>query len=178
MATQTVNKEAAEAAEKLWAKLQFGLWTAEEALIEIINTRAWEALGYESFAKAWVDKMSNVRLATELRAHVVYALFDSGLAPAEVAESVKGITPDAAQDYKRQKDNGIPSTHAKPTTVREHERELPAPPQIIKISIDAALYAEWAKIARRLEMTVSELAAPAAIPAITRAFKKLAQQGD
>ena len=83
-------------AEQLWTRLSDGLNDVEATLIEIIESKAWEPLGYASFTDAWNDRLKDSRLANRtdmLRAHVVYALFAEGLTDEEVIVLAK--VPDA-----------------------------------------------------------------------------------
>lgn len=63
-------------AEALWVSLRSALVNAEAAIVEIIKTRAWEPLGYDTFAQAWNDRMRGVKLAAACNTHIVYALLD------------------------------------------------------------------------------------------------------
>ncbi|MDN6657585.1 MAG: hypothetical protein L0L18_00940 [Acidipropionibacterium jensenii] len=78
-------------AETLWANLRSNLLAAEDNIRQIITTRAWEPLGYESFAECWADRLGDVKLAGELRAVVVYAMFDDGATDRDVALAVDGV---------------------------------------------------------------------------------------
>jgi hypothetical protein len=64
----TVNDPTVASTETLWERLHSGLLDAQNCIVEIIDTRAWETLGYESFSKARLDRMSDISIATELRA--------------------------------------------------------------------------------------------------------------
>lgn len=77
-------------AETLWANLRSNLLAAEDNIRQIIATRAWEPLGYESFAECWQDRLSDVKLSKELRAVVVYAMFEDDATPADAARAVAG----------------------------------------------------------------------------------------
>lgn len=84
MSTQTkLRTVTAEQASALWADLRGSFINAEKRIVEIIELKAWEPLGFESFAEAWASKMHGIRLATEeVRAHVVYADVERNLLPA------------------------------------------------------------------------------------------------
>lgn len=59
----------------LWDSLRDNLVNAEATLAKIIETRAWEPLGYSNSLEAWNDRLKGVRLATDaMRAAVVYAM--------------------------------------------------------------------------------------------------------
>ena len=66
---------AARQAGDLWDSLRDNLVNAEATLTKIIETRAWEPLGYSSFLGAWNDRLKSVQLATEaMRGAAVYAM--------------------------------------------------------------------------------------------------------
>jgi hypothetical protein len=115
-------------AEALWSDLREGFVNAERIVKEIIKERAWEPLGYTSFVEAWNDRMKGVRLATDaLKAHVVYALFDSGLEAQGVYEALgvgSGVSPETVRVLGKKKALGIPADFAT-TRVRAHDRAKP-----------------------------------------------------
>ena len=151
-------------AEKLWEHLQQGFLDIEATIIAIIEAKAWEPLGYESFAKAWVDKMSNISIAIELRPHVVYQMFSEGLTPEQVAAAVKGIGVKMAEALKRQRDNGVPADLVTPSKSR---KPLPYTTLFIKVPRDTLK--QWKAIAKANGMKVEEVA----FPAVESAFKHL-----
>lgn len=77
-------------AETLWANLRSNLLATEDNIRQIITTRAWEPLGYESFAECWADRLGDVKLSKELRAVVVYAMFEDDTTPVDAAHAVAG----------------------------------------------------------------------------------------
>lgn len=111
----TTQDPAISWADKLWKRLHQNFVDTEATLVEIIKSKAWEPLGYESFAKAWVDKMSDITLASELRPHVVYQMFEEGLTVDEIAGSVKGVGKETAEQLGRQKSHGVPPNQASVT---------------------------------------------------------------
>ena len=56
-------------ANSMWDGLRGHFTNAADAIREIIEARAWEPLGYTSFAQAWKSEMCDVTLAREIRAH-------------------------------------------------------------------------------------------------------------
>ncbi|MGK2880280.1 MAG: hypothetical protein ACSLE6_05615 [Mycobacterium sp.] len=70
---ETVDSSVA-CAEQLWDRLRSGDLDFQLSRSAIIEARAWEPLGYESFSKAWVDKMAGVTIAAALRLYAVYEL--------------------------------------------------------------------------------------------------------
>jgi hypothetical protein len=127
---KTTKDPAIAWAERLWERLQSNFLDAHKTIIEIIGARAWEPLGYDSFATAWQDQMKNITLASEIRPHIVFQMIDEGLTADEIAGIVKGVGPDAAEHLKRQKDNGVPADHA---TTKRSTRHSPYATVFLKI---------------------------------------------
>jgi hypothetical protein len=143
--SKTISKKAAE---ELFASLHDQLVNVQQTIIRIIETRAWEKLGYESFADAWKSRLADIPLATQaLKAHVVYTLLETET-PAWIGENVRGVTPTAAREMKRQKNAGVPpelATHR----VRQYERRNPSPPSTLHISVSTYEYQSWVATAER-----------------------------
>ena len=154
-------------AEKLWERLHSGLLDSQKSIIAIIEAKAWEPLGYESFSKAWIDKMTDITIAVELRPHVVYEMFKDGLRPEDAARVVPGIGIETAKALKRQRDNGVPANKAT-TVVRQHNRGRPQK-HWLSIELDAEVHQEWHRIAKEHNTTVADIA----IPAIAKVMDKL-----
>lgn len=157
-------------AEKLWDRLEKGFLDTQNTIIAIIESKAWEPLGYESFSKAWVDRiMSKVTVASELRPHVVYQMFSEGLTAEQVADAVKGITTESANELKRQRNNGVPADQAT-TVVRRHHRRKPGNWSFLHIKVDTDTLKEWKRLAKEHNKDMTEVAHEA----VTAAFEKLA----
>lgn len=77
-------------AQALWDGLRENLLAVEDGIRQIIATRAWEPLGYDSFAACWEDRLSDVKLSKELRAVVIFAMFEDDATPADAARAVSG----------------------------------------------------------------------------------------
>lgn len=108
-------------AEALWQDLRSALEMSEQKIAEIVKTRAWEPLGYSSFAECWEDRLSDLRLSSELRAVVVFAMFDDGAGVSEACAAVAGVGPDTAKKLKTAHRKGM-SAKGATTLVRQHER--------------------------------------------------------
>lgn len=136
-----VNEISEVEAAALWRELRSAFVNLERIVTDIIAYRAWEPLGYETFTEAWAAKMGGIRLAsTELRARVVYAMFNDGLNVEQVASQFgvgSGVTPEAVDYLKRQADNGVPP-EAADITVRRHKRRKAGPPRRIVVEVTAA----------------------------------------
>jgi hypothetical protein len=165
----TVTDPAVAWAEKLWQRLETGLLDTQNTIIAIIDAHAWEPLGYESFSKAWIDRiMSKITIAAELRPHVVYQMFSEGLTAKQVAAAVKGVSPDTAARLKEQQDRGVPADAAA-ITVRQHRRKHPGNWRFLHLKVDTGTLAEWHRIARAQHRPTAEIA----LEAVTAAFEQL-----
>lgn len=150
-------------AQRLWDQLKQHLVNAERVLQEIIAERAWESMGYDSFAEAWdAQDMDEITFAPELRPHVVYEMYAEGRTVADVAKSVKGIGPERAKSLARQRMSGVPASKAslsrKPVSVRPHGRGKAAAPYRIISEFTAAKKREFDKIAKDYDTTVEIIA--------------------
>ncbi len=152
-------------AESLWSDLRDAFVNAERKIKEIIEAKAWEPLGYDTFAEAWNDRMAGVRLATDAaRAHVVYALFDDGASDEQVYETVggigSGVTPDAIKTLKRQKSNGVPVNRAT-TRVKSHDRERPTAPKTVRVELTPDEFDQYKTVVKRLNLDLADEAGKA-----------------
>lgn len=147
-------------ASRLWGQLKQHLINAERVLQEIIEQRAWEPLGYDSFAEAWdAQNMSDITLATELRPHVIYQLLAEGGTVESIAATVKGVGPEQVKAAKRQRQHGVPASKA--VLVRQHGRTPPCPPSVIRTEVGVDKMREYRKIAQDFDTTVEAIAAEA-----------------
>lgn len=168
--TLTPTGVTTEQATALWGQLRQHLINAERVLEEIVEKRAWEPMGYSSFAEAWTGQhMSDITLAAEVRPHVVYAMFDGGLTIDQVASEVKGIGRDRAESLARQKRNGVPARDASLSVVREHLREKPSRASAIHLEVGVTRLERYKCIAKHLGLSVEDIAKDA----IEDKFKEL-----
>lgn len=157
---ETVKDPAIAWAEHLWERLEANLLDTQNTIIAIIDAKAWEPLGYESFSKAWVDRiMSRITIASELRPHVVYQMFEEGLTTDQVATIVSGVGKETAEFLKRQKDNDVPAGAAE-IIVRKHNRRKPEK-HWITFEVTGDEMMAWRKLARKQKRSVNDLAAAA-----------------
>lgn len=150
-------------ARKLFDDLRSGFINQERLIKEIISTKAWEDLGYETFVDAWNVEMKGVPLATEgLRAHVVYAMFDEGLNTDEVISSLgvgSRVGPRSVEVLKRQHRNGVPAALAT-TRVREHDRRTPPDePRTVHVRLTPDEYASLKALAAHQDTDPAEVVA-------------------
>lgn len=130
-------------AAKLWNDLRGHFANAERIIIEIIETKAWEPLGFASFTEAWTSKMAGIPLATDaMRAHVVYMMFNDGMDDAQVLASVgigSRIGPTVVTRLREQHEIGVPANLAS-TRVRSHVRKLPSRARTLHIHLTSNDY--------------------------------------
>lgn len=154
----------------LWGKLRQHFINAATVIEEIIEARAWEPLGYESFAEAYTAQLEGVTLAVEVRPHVVYQMLTEGYDYDAIAAAVKGIGRDRAESLDRQRRNGVPAKDASMTVVRQHHRKHPSVAGTLHIPVGPLALRRYQQIAEQREMTVEQIAAEA----IEARFRELA----
>ncbi|WP_156442347.1 hypothetical protein [Mycobacterium sp. IS-1556] len=95
-------------AERLWQALN-----PLPVIAEVIERRAWEPLGFETFTDAWrAQGLADVTLPVETRPYVVYQMLGERVPTDEIALLVKGVGPQTVESLKRQKSNGVPPSAA------------------------------------------------------------------
>lgn len=146
-------------AEKLWSELREGFVSLEQLIKKIIETKAWEPLGYNSFAAAWNDRMAGVPLATDAaRALVVYALFDDlGPEARDTALTIPGVGPSVVDAVEKARELGFDpqdGLHA----VRRHLRKAPSAAHFVHVEFTADQYARFKAIAKRHNLDVDLIA--------------------
>lgn len=145
-------------ATALWGKLREHFVNAEDVIREIVDTRAWEPLGYKTFAEAWKATLSDVTLGVEIRPHVVYQMLGEGWSAEEVATAVRGLSPDGVESLERQRSNGVPADKA---IVRRHLRKRPGPVGVMRLNFGPTMLREFRRIAAEIGTTAEEIAAEA-----------------
>lgn len=149
-------------AVSLWDDLRGHMVNAEACIAEIVATKAWEPLGYLSFADAWAARMQGVPLATDgMKAHVVYALIESGLDDAGVLGATgigSRVGPASVEALRRQKSAGVPPDLAT-TRVRSHLRKQPGSPRMVHVRLSEVEYLEFKALALSLDADAATLAA-------------------
>lgn len=147
---------------EMWANLRGHFVNAEKAIAVIIEAKAWEPLGFASFAEAWADRMQGVPLATDsIRAHVVYAMFEAGLDDAAVLSATgigSQIGPRSVDALRRQKAAGVPAGMAS-TRVRTHLRCKPSAPRFVHVALHPDEYDRFRAMAKGLDIEPASLAA-------------------
>lgn len=166
----------AKQAEKLWSLLRQHFQNFERTLEEIIAKRAWEPMGYASFAEAWTAQMSDVTLAPEFRPHVVYQMFADGCSDDEVAAGVKGVGPSRAAGWRREREHGVsagaasrnprpapraPGVDPDKTRVRAHDRKKAGAPDTIHLTFSPLRLKRFERIAKRHGLSVTDIASSA-----------------
>lgn len=145
----------------LWQKLRHHFADAARVVEEIIETRAWEAMGYESFAEAWSAQMGEVTLAAEVRPLVVYQMLTEGHDYDLIAASVKGVGRSRVDGLDRQRRNGVPARDASLFVVRRHVRKRPSAASIIHVDVGTVALRRYRKIAESVGVSVEQIAAEA-----------------
>lgn len=158
-------------AEQLWSELRDLFVNAEQAIVKIIESKAWEPLGYDTFAQAWAGRMSGVRLAASCTAHVVYALLAEGIAEGDAATLV-GMPPPVATRLRQQRDNGVPASSASlraprgapvsHTVVKQYERsKTSSEPRLLHLELEPGELADLKALcdARGLDLKAEALRA-------------------
>lgn len=150
-------------ASQMWDRLKENLLGVQEALEDIIKNRAWEPLGYDSFADAWVDRLSDVKLSGVMQAAVVLAMFDQGETVEKVATTVSGVGPSRAKAYKQAHDAKLPpklaERHvARMVPVKPYTRSMPKKRNRIMVEgfTDEEIR-EWTQLAHDLAVDRNEL---------------------
>jgi hypothetical protein len=91
----------------------FAVLNQRPSIAEIIETQAWEQLGYGSFTEAWSAEVGDdITHPAEVLTHVAYQMLAEGRHVAVITELVKGIGMDRVQALKRQRDHGVPAEDA------------------------------------------------------------------
>ena len=104
--------------------------------------------------------MDGITIATEMRPHVIYAMFNEGAQLDTIQAAIKGIGPRQLDVLKRQYNNGVPADLAT-TIVREHPRQKPSAPKTIRVEVGAHTLAIYEKKAKKHGLTVDGIAAQA-----------------
>ena len=177
MSEWLINQEEAEA---LWAGLNEAFANLELKIKQIIATRAWEPIGHETFHEAWAERMAWCPLATsEMRARVVYCMFDEGLSVTDVAVALEGndgIGPATIANIKREKDAGYSAEQSRGTKPRErkkreleegevlvseHIRSPRGPIKSVHVDLGEDEYKRYKIIAKKIGRPMAEIAAEA-----------------
>jgi hypothetical protein len=141
-------------ADALWTACRAGFQDLQEVIREIIATKAWEPLGYPTFAAAWNDRMKGVPLATDAtRALVIYALYDDlGPDARDVALDLPGVGPSVLDQVEAARALGVDAEDAL-HVVRRHWRKPARAPFIIHVEMSADEYEALREIAKARDTT-------------------------
>jgi hypothetical protein len=139
----------------LWDSLRDNFLNATNNIKAIISARAWEPLGYNSFAQAWREEMVGISLAGEIRVHVVYQLLEEQVPVQDIADMVGGVGPTLTESLARQKNNGVPADCA---VVSEHIRRKPRPADTLHVKVGATMLYEYRRIAALAGESVEDIA--------------------
>lgn len=155
----TISKKKAET---IWSDLRGNLLAAQDNISKIIATKAWEPLGYDTFTEAWTDRLGDLKLYGELRAVVVYAMFDEGATTADVTVSMSGVGPSAAKALKQAHCKGLDAkdAHTRNKVGERSDRSTADPdkPRTVFVRMNADDYARLEQAAADTSQTVSDTA--------------------
>ena len=144
-------------AEALWDDLRSALELSEEKIAEIVKARAWEPLGYGSFADCWADRLSGLRLYGEIRAVVVFQMFDEGASVSTVREAVAGVGSVESKLLKQAHTNKMPPKSAAVfSTVRQHTRKAPSGRRFVRAELSPDELATVKSAAELCDVSVDE----------------------
>lgn len=152
-----------EQAARLWDELKGNLLAVEDGIKQIIATKAWEPLGYETFQDAWEDRLSDVKLTGVMRATVVLAMFEQGATEVEVATTVTGVGPVRSKAYKQAHQAKLTPKKAelhaeKMVPVKPYARSLPERRNALRIEgFDDDEIQAWNALADELGVDRNEL---------------------
>lgn len=161
-----------KAAQALWDKVWQTLSDHQAAIREVIEKRAWEPLGYESFSDAWLGmNRDEITLARELRPHVIYQMLSEGLTVDEVADAVKGAGVEIVDRMNQERKAGVPPDQA--STVKQHARLTR--PHTLHIYVGAEQMEEFHRIVNALGYPSSHVST-VALEAVEKRFRALANE--
>lgn len=166
----TTKDPAVAYAEQLWTRAHDDLFNFQKTIVEIIKARAWEPLGYESFSKAWIDRLSDITIAVEIVPHVVYQMLDEGQSHDDITDAIKGAGRGQVENLARQKDNGVPVDQA----VNRRPSKPKALHATIFIPVTWEVHAEYKRLAAQNGVTIAQVAGPA----VSAAFAALKTMTD
>lgn len=146
-----------EQAARLWDELKGNLLAVEDGIKQIIATKAWEPLGYESFAECWADRLSDLKLSKELRAVVVFGMFENDASPADAAKAVAGVGVVEVRELHTAWNSGLDAKDAAFVT-RASRRTRPAAgaPRTVSTTLQAGEYEALRAFAAAADVSLSE----------------------
>lgn len=127
-------------AERLFEELRTAIITTERTIRSIIEKRAWEPLGYGTFAEAWIETVGAEHpLAGRWGELVLAKMVEDGV-PEDILLSIKGVGPRsvaAAREVVLSAGRaGV--VNAKPISRRGTRAELPSRPYRITVEFTQA----------------------------------------
>lgn len=138
MSTNQQQDLTVDQAETLWSSLRGNLLAVEDDIRTIIDNRAWEPLGFASFADCWADRMRGLKLPAELRAVVVYAMFDDGAADRDVALAVAGVGAQTVIDLRKGHNMGMDAKDSVALTRPKFRKAKTQPTRYVTVSVTVA----------------------------------------
>jgi hypothetical protein len=136
-----------EEALELWIGLRDDFVSAQKRMEEIVTTKAWEPIGFDSFSDAWRTYMSDVTIAAEIRPFVVYQFLADKQSIEDISAAVKDVGKERAESLAQQREDGIPPEHASMTIVSRHLRHKPSRPDTIHVNVGSDALTEYHHLA-------------------------------
>ena len=155
-------------AAELWDGLKTNLLAVEDSIKQIIATKAWEPLGYETFAECWADRLSGVQLVKELRAVVIFQMFEEKATPADAARAVKGAGVVEVTSLHSAWNAGMDAKDAAFVT-RSHRRTKPTAgaPRTVSTTLQAGEYEALRAMAAAADVSLSEYVRACVVESLT-----------
>ena len=121
-------------AKALFNSLRSSLLGLDRDLKKLVDTRAWEPLGYVSLAEAWAAELADIDYTDRpvARAAAIYALFETGASDDDVMRCVKGVGPATVSVWRGSFADGVPEKAA-PAHVTAMSRK-PRPAHVTAMS--------------------------------------------
>jgi hypothetical protein len=157
----TLSKRRAQA---LWNQLHEQFANVQETISEIISTRAWESLGFDTFTEAWKANMDGVPIASFIAPALIYQMLDEGQSEDDIIESVVGLGENQVKNLARQKKAGVPVDKAKARaslTPAQRKAAKSSTSKRVSVELDPETYQELKAIATEYGQTVEECVAEA-----------------
>lgn len=154
-ATKTSTATTLIEARKLVRQLRQHLGNAHAVMGQIIEKKAWEPLGYESFTALWDAELAEVSFVNDIRPQVVYQMFDEGVDDDTIASSVKGAGIETVKSLKSQRNNGVPVEQARPGE-RRGRKPGTGNTGVVHVVVGWEKLQEWREIAKDYDTTVED----------------------
>lgn len=152
----------ANEAQRLVNTLRISLEMSEETLQRIVETKAWEALGYESFRAMWDSEIGgNIELTALTRAVIVYEMIDEASPEIEQADKLLDTSSNFIEAIKQAHKIGFTAPQAAihgETIVRQHTRRPRGTANSVSIGkLEPTELLRWKEFAKSRKVKTSEM---------------------